>query len=96
MSLHTRLRQLIGQSFEFRSMQWRLIDVIIDDDQVVLQRLNGPAELIQDNQFGQAHRRVSETLCLPISAADHQDQYSDELLALLQGRQPQSAASKRS
>ena len=85
--LHSKLRRLVGQRFSYLSAQWLLIDVLAEEDQVVLQRdPRGRRHGLQSNQYGQAQRRVSETLCLPISAPDDSDGYSEELMLLLQGR----------
>lgn len=86
-TLHQKLRKLVGQTFEYLSCQWRLIDILAEDDQVVLQRLQ-PASSgsLQANQYGQAGRRCPETLSLPISNSDDSEAFSDEMLLLLAGR----------
>lgn len=87
--LHQKLRKLVGQEFTYLSCQWRLIDVLPDEDQVVLQRLDSDGHSLQSDQYGQASRRSPETLTLPISDHDNPDNYSEELLLLVQGREKQ-------
>ena len=85
--LHRNLRQLIGQHFRYLSDDWVLIEVLGDEDKVVLQRVGQRAnDPLQADQYGQARRRVPETLALPISAPDDADTYSEELMLLFDGR----------
>jgi hypothetical protein len=85
-SLHQKLRKLVGQDFHYLSCDWRLIDILTDEDQVVLERLGTSAHALQPNQYGQASRRCPETLTLPISDRETPDNFSDELLLLMQGK----------
>lgn len=85
--LHQKLRKLVGEPFEYLSCRWRLIDVLAQEDQVVLQRLQqGPGSNLQSDQYGQSLRRCPETLTLPISAKNNQSAFSDELILVLQGK----------
>jgi len=85
-ALHQKLRKLVGQEFTYLSCRWRLIDVLGDEDQVVLQRLETNKHPLQSNQFGQANRRCPETLTLPISNSETPDNFSVELMLLLEGK----------
>ena len=84
--LHQKLRKLVGQEFTYLSCQWRLIEVLPNEDQVVLQRLGSDGHPLQSDQYGQASRRSPETLTLPISDQEDPDTYSEELLLLIQGK----------
>lgn len=84
--LHQKLQKLLGQTFTYLSCDWRLIEVLGDSDQVVLQRTDSAVRNLQVNQYGQANRRCPETLTLAISDKELPDNFSDELLILLQGR----------
>jgi len=90
-TLHQKLRCLVGQRFIYLSETWQLIEILIADDAVVLQRehTNMTAPL-QADQFGRAQRRAPETLSLAISDNEGTG-YSSELLLLLQGKQGTTA-----
>jgi len=85
-SLHQKLRKLVGKDFSYLSCDWRLIDVLADDDRLVLQRLRPGQHGLQSNQYGQASRRCPETLTLPISDPDDPETFSEELLLLMRGK----------
>ena len=89
-ALHHRLRQLIGQRFNYLDDIWILVEVLGDDDSVVLRRCTdcGPRP-VQRSVYGMPTRRVEDNLTLPISGGD--GGYSQDLLVLLEGRRPESA-----
>ncbi len=88
-SLHQRLQQLIGNRFDYLDEVWILIEVLGDMDSVVLRRCEDCKRYrpVQSNAYGMPNRRVDGTLTLPISNSEG-DGYSDDLLVLLEGRQP--------
>ncbi|MCB1786872.1 MAG: hypothetical protein KDJ33_11510 [Gammaproteobacteria bacterium] len=91
-SLHRRLRQLIGERFDYLGEVWILIEVLIDDDSVVLRRCEHcRPNSVQRNSYGVPNRRVSDTLTLRISDSSGES-YSEDILVLLEGRQPGSPA----
>lgn len=85
--LYRKLRQFIGQRFDYLGEIWVLIEVLGDDDSVVLRRCIecGPGS-VQSNAYGEPTRRASGTLTLPISASGGEG-YSQDILLLLEGRQ---------
>lgn len=85
--LHRKLRQLIGDRFDYLGEVWILIEVLGDLDSVVLRRCGDCApNAVQQNAYGQPTRRVSNTLTLKISDISGEG-YSDDILVLLEGRQ---------
>ena len=79
--LHRKLRQLIGQRFDYLDEVWVLIEVLgVDCTRGSVQR----------SVYGAPTRRASDTLSLPISSPDGED-YSQDILLLLEGRRPSSA-----
>ncbi len=86
-ALYRRLRQLIGQRFDYLGEVWILVEVLGDDDSVVLRRCTdcGPGR-VQSNVYGMPTRRVEDNLTLPVSDGD--GGYSQDLLVLLEGRRP--------
>lgn len=86
-SLHRRLRQFIGQKFDYLGEVWILIEVLSDSDSVVLRRCTDcEPRTVQQNAYGIPTRRSPDTLTLPISAKDAED-FSQDILVLLEGRQ---------
>lgn len=83
--LHRRLRQLIGQEFDYLDETWILVEVLGDDDSVVLRRCaDCRSGRLQPNVYGMPTRRAAVNLTLPISGDD--GGYSQDLLVLLEGR----------
>lgn len=79
-----KLRGLTGQRFRYLEQDWHLIEVLGAEDALVLAAIgNGD---VQSTQYGQPNRRVPRTLTLPLSGEDPAG-YSDEVIALLAGRQ---------
>lgn len=89
-ALHRRLRQLVGQEFDYLDEMWILVEVLGDDDSVVLRRrADRGSGSLQPNVYGMPTRCAADNLTLPISGDD--GGYSQDLLVLLEGRQSQSA-----
>tara|TARA_Y100001935_G_C17214100_1_gene461668 strand:+ start:643 stop:939 length:297 start_codon:yes stop_codon:yes gene_type:complete len=86
LSLYKKLSKLIGKDFEYLSNTWRLIDILPDSDQIVLQKIDATFKELQFNQYGQVNRRGTETISLPISSAEDKNIFSDEILLLMEGR----------
>lgn len=86
LTLHRKLKNLLGERFAYLDEEWVLIEVLSDIDSLVLRRQadRGPS-VVQRNSYGMATRRVTDTLTIPISDADT-GTYSDEVLLLLSGR----------
>jgi len=84
---YQNLRKLLGQHFRYLSDEWILIDILMDEDRVVLQRVGaGSSPQLQADQYGHARRHVPETLTLPILDDQDSETYSEELMLLFQGR----------
>ena len=79
-----RIRPLIGSHFDYLGHNWVLIEVLEDEAQLVLSDPTSHA-IIQGNLYGQASRRVAETLMVPLFK-DTPDSLSDELIELLAHR----------
>lgn len=65
-----QLRSLIGARILHHDQEYRLVEVI-DDGPCILLQYTGPQTIIQADQHGNAHRRVPETLMVPLYAPDH-------------------------
>ncbi len=67
MSAYTQqqLRKLIGREVMHQGLSCRIIEILEHEPALVLQA-SGPREGIQDNQFGDPHRRVAETFTIPL------------------------------
>jgi hypothetical protein len=88
--LHRRLRQLVGERFDYLGEPWVLIEVLSDLDSVVLRRCRDcEPDAVQQNLYGMPNRRVQNTLTLKISDASGEG-YSEDILVLLEGRRPLS------
>mgnify|MGYP001244866804 CR=1 FL=1 len=85
-ALYKRLSKLIGKDFKYLSNSWRLIDILSDSDQIVLQKISTDQKELQFNQYGQVNRRSSETITLPISNIKDENIFSEELILLMEGR----------
>lgn len=80
-----RLRALIGTRFRYLDIDWRIVEVLGEEDALVLMRCDNSNHPVQHSQYGQPQRRVPQTLTLPLSDGEGQA-YSDEVLELLSGR----------
>lgn len=63
--LNTRLRGMIGQAVYLSGQPCRVIEFLEREMNLVLQPLVGD-KAIQGNQFGEARRRVLETITVPV------------------------------
>ena len=73
-----QLRGMIGINLVYSNKPCQVIEVLEDGPSLVLQYLE---HNIQQNQHGNAHRRVPETICIPILSKDKK-QLSDLFLSL--------------
>ena len=64
-----QLRALIGTHILHHDQEYRLVEVI-DDGPYILLQYTGPQTIIQADQHGNAHRRVPETLMIPLFTPD--------------------------
>lgn len=73
-----QLRGMIGIKLCYNDKACQVVEVLEDGPSLVLQYFeNG----IQDNQHGNAHRRVPETFCIPILSRD-KNELSEVFLSL--------------
>ena len=63
-----RLRLLIGRQIHYRGEIYEIFDLLEEEQEIVLARSLGTT--IQPDQFGDAHRKVPETLTVPIYTPD--------------------------
>lgn len=90
-TLHRKLRQLIGDRFDYLGEVWVLIEVLGDVDSVVLRHCTECAPRgVQRNAYGIPTRRVEDTLTVQISDAGGEG-YSQDILVLLEGHHARSA-----
>lgn len=62
---------LIGRTVIYNSCQFRIVDYIADEQALILRALKSQAS-IQINQFGNATRRVPQTISVPVLSSDEQ------------------------
>ena len=67
-----RLRDLIGLRVRYQDQDWQIIEVLEDGPSLVLQDCTTHT-VIQPDQHGEAHRRVPNTLTIPLLAADKKE-----------------------
>lgn len=63
------LRNIIGQNVVYEGYACRIIEVLEEPMFLVLQ-ISTDETIIQPNQYGDAHRRVSETFIIPVLTVD--------------------------
>lgn len=73
-----QLRGMIGINIFYNNRPCQVIEVLEDGPSLVLQYFENS---IQKNQHGDAHRRVPETICIPILSKDKKE-LSDLFLSL--------------
>lgn len=76
-----QLRKLIGVEVLHQGLCCRIIEILEHEPAVVLQS-TGPREGIQENQFGDPHRRVAEVYTIPLFDGEHPGQKHPDFLAL--------------
>ena len=73
-----QLRGMIGVELYHRNRACQVIEVLEDGPSIVIQYFDIG---IQENQHGEAHRKVPETQCIPVLSSD-KTQLSDIFLSL--------------
>jgi hypothetical protein len=73
-----QLRGMIGVKLCHNNKKCQVIEVLEDGPSLVLQYFEND---IQENQHGNAHRRVPETVCIPVLSGDKK-KLSDVFLSL--------------
>ena len=73
-----QLRGMIGIELYHKNKACQVIEVLEDGPSIVIQYSDKD---IQKNQHGDAHRRVPETLCIPVLSGD-KTQLSEIFLSL--------------
>lgn len=76
-----QLRRLIGREVEYGGLCCRIIEILEHEPALVLQS-TGPREGIQDNQFGDPHRRVAEVFTIPLFDLERPGENHPDFLAL--------------
>lgn len=59
------LRNLIGQEVRYEGQRCKIIEILEDIPAVILQH-HDPHTTIQPDQHGEAHRKVPDTITLPV------------------------------
>lgn len=75
-----QLQYLIGMRVSFQGACCRIIEVLEDGPELVLQECD-ERTTIQPDQHGEAHRRVPHTLTIPIMSPDKKE-FSPAFLSL--------------
>ncbi len=75
------IRQLIGRHVLHQGIPCMVVEFLEHEPALVLET-NGPREGIQDNQYGDPHRRVAEVFTIPLFEAPGSDDLHPALLAL--------------
>lgn len=73
-----QLRGMIGVKLCHNNKNCQVVEVLEDGPSLVLQYFEND---IQENQHGNAHRRVPETVCIPVLSGDKK-KLSDVFLSL--------------
>lgn len=60
-----QLRGLIGRRINYQGTECRIIEVLEDGPSVVLEEYTDHT-VIQDDQYGEGHRRVAPTFSIPL------------------------------
>ncbi len=84
-----QLRKLIGIEVIHQGLCCRIIEILEHEPALVLQS-TGPREGIQDNQFGDPHRRVAEVYTIPLYDELHPGENHPDFLALDMNNCPDS------
>ena len=64
-----QLRGLIGLKVIYQNQPWEIIEILEDGPALVLQD-SQMHQVIQPDQFGEAHRRVPPTVTIPVFTLD--------------------------
>jgi hypothetical protein len=65
-----QLRGMIGIELRYNNKACQVVEVLEDGPSLVLQYFEND---IQNNQHGNAHRRVPETFCIPVLSVDKKE-----------------------
>lgn len=76
-----QLRKLIGKEVVYQGACFQIIEILEHEPALVLQA-TGPREGIQDNQFGDPHRRVAEVYTIPLFDLQREGETHPDFLAL--------------
>ena len=76
-----QLRNLIGLEVMHQGVCCRIVEILEHEPALVLEA-SGPREGIQDNQFGDPHRRVSEVFTIALFDEQREGECHPDLLAL--------------
>lgn len=76
-----QLRKLIGLEVRHRGVCCRIVELLENEPALVLQAC-GPSEAIQDNQYGDPHRRVPEVFTIALFDEQDSDECHPDFLAL--------------
>lgn len=75
------IRQLIGQRVLHRGIRCLVVEYLENEPALVLEA-SGPRQGIQDNQYGDPHRRAPEVFTIPVFESPSRDHLHPDLLAL--------------
>lgn len=64
-----QLRKLIGLEVMYQGVCCRIVE-ILEHEQALVLEASGPREGIQDNQYGDPHRRVARVFTIPLEECD--------------------------
>ncbi|WP_457676590.1 hypothetical protein [Thiolapillus sp.] len=93
--MHTQLAKLIGQRFLFRGKVWLIVEILREEDALVIAPEQAAQhQRIQADQYGNATRRCDHCKTLPLSNPDNADEYSAEVMELLEGRIADSSGNR--
>ncbi len=74
----SQLRQLIGVRVRYLEEIWQVIEILEDGPALVLESLQ-ERKVVQQNQYGEGHRRVPQRLSVPILGGNRQSLHPDFL-----------------
>lgn len=75
------IRQLIGQRVFHQGISCLVVEYLENEPALVLEA-SGPRQGIQDNQYGDPHRRAPEIFTIPIYESPCSNHFHPDLLAL--------------
>ena len=76
-----QLRKFIGLEVTHRGICCRIVEILEHEPALVLQSC-GPHEAIQDNQYGDPHRRVAEVFTIALFDEQRNGECHPDFLAL--------------
>ena len=66
----SQLRQLIGARVRYLEELWKIIEILDDGPILILESLE--RRVVQQNQYGEGHRRVPHRVSIPVFNPDKQ------------------------